>query len=82
MVKTDILVVGAGIVGTATALELAGRHDVQVVDAGALDDVIQVTRWDGAGEPTFEWRPRRPVPAQSEAFETTWRRYRENKNIG
>lgn len=52
------------------------------LDAGALDDVIQVTRWDGAGEPTFEWRPRRPVPAQSEAFETTWRRYRENKNIG
>lgn len=52
------------------------------LDAGALDDVIQVTSWDGEGEPTFAWRPRRPIPEQTEAFETTWRTYRENKNIG
>ncbi|WP_232547647.1 FAD-binding protein [Propioniciclava soli] len=52
------------------------------LDVGALDDVIQVTRWDGAGEPTFDWRARRPIPEQTEAFENTWRSYRENKNIG
>lgn len=52
------------------------------LDAGALDDVIQVTSWDGEGEPTFAWRQRRPIPEQTEAFETTWRTYRENKNIG
>ena len=29
----------------------------------------------------FTWRPCRPIPAEEEAFETVWRRYRENKNI-
>ncbi len=52
------------------------------LDAGALDEVIQVTTWDGEGEPTFTWRPRRPIPEHAEAFETTWRSYRDDKNIG
>ena len=52
------------------------------LDAGRLDDVVQVTTWDGVGEPEFEWRPRRPIPAHDEAFENTWRTYRESKNIG
>lgn len=52
------------------------------LDGGKLDDVIQVTTWDGEGEPTFEWRERRPIPEHLEPFETTWRTYRENKNIG
>lgn len=51
------------------------------LDGGALDDVIQVTSWDGVGEPTFAWRPRRAIPDHAEAFENTWRSYRETKNI-
>lgn len=51
------------------------------LDGGRLDEVIQVTSWDGEGEPTFEWRPRRPIPEHAEAFENTWRSYRETKNI-
>ncbi|QIK71069.1 FAD-binding protein [Propioniciclava coleopterorum] len=52
------------------------------LDAGKLDDVIQVTSWDGAADPEFTWRERRPIPEHAEAFENTWRTYRENKNIG
>lgn len=51
------------------------------LDGGALDDVIQVTTWDGQGEPTFAWRPRRPIPEDLLPFETTWRSYRDSKNI-
>jgi hypothetical protein len=29
----------------------------------------------------FIWRPCRPVPEENEAFETVWRRYREDENI-
>ncbi len=52
------------------------------LDGGALDDVIQVTAWDGTQPPTFTWRPRRPLPTHDEAFETTWRGYRADHNIG
>ena len=27
------------------------------------------------------WRPVRPIPQEDEAFETVWRRYRQNKNV-
>lgn len=52
------------------------------LDGGALDDVIQVTAWDGVEAPTFTWRERRPIPVHDEAFENTWRGYRTDKNIG
>ena len=52
------------------------------LDAGRLDDVVQVTTWNGESAPEFTWRPRRPIPAHDEAFENTWRTYRETKNIG
>ena len=32
------------------------------LDGGKLDDVIQVTTWDGVSEPTFAWRERRAIP--------------------
>ena len=52
------------------------------LDGGKLDDVIQVTTWDGVSEPTFAWRERRAIPEDLVPFETTWRTYRESKNIG
>lgn len=33
------------------------------------------------GSCVFHWRPVRAIPEGSEAFETVWRNYRENKNI-
>lgn len=51
------------------------------LDGGTLDEVIQVTTWDGEAEPTFEWRERRAIPEDLVPFETTWRTYRETKNI-
>ena len=47
-----------------------------------LAGVIQETTWDGEHEPTFAWRPVRPIPpGDVEAFEVTWRRFRETRNV-
>lgn len=51
-------------------------------DDGKLDGVIQVTRWDGSSAPEFDWRERRPIPDHTEAFENTWRTYRDTRSIG
>ena len=34
---------------------------------------------DSAAEPTFHWRPRRPIPHPEESFERVWKRYREKQ---
>jgi succinate dehydrogenase/fumarate reductase flavoprotein subunit len=47
-------------------------------DNGALDDVIQETAWTGP-EPTFDWRPRRPIPTPEDSFEKVWKTYRESR---
>lgn len=47
-------------------------------DDGALDDMIQMTRWDGVSAPEFDWRRRRPIPELAAAFENTWRAYRDS----
>ncbi|MEX2549236.1 MAG: FAD-binding protein [Nitriliruptoraceae bacterium] len=36
---------------------------------------------DPAGEAVFRWRPRRPIPADDDFFETVWREFREHGNI-
>jgi succinate dehydrogenase/fumarate reductase flavoprotein subunit len=45
------------------------------LDGGALDEVIQESRWTGAGV-DCRWRPRRPIPAEDPGFEAVWRRFR------
>ena len=47
------------------------------LDDGALDNVIQEATWDGRTLPTFQWRPRRPIPADDDVFESVWRSHRE-----
>lgn len=48
----------------------------------ALAEVVQETRWSGHGDPTFTWRPVRPLPpADAVAFETVWRGYRADGNV-
>lgn len=47
---------------------------------GAAPEMIQQGVLAGE-ECRFIWRPCRPVPEENEAFETVWRRYREDENI-
>ncbi len=46
-----------------------------------LTDVIQEVAWDGQGDPSFDWRPVRPIPSDDEFFENVWRHYRDDKNV-
>ena len=48
------------------------------LDNGDLDDFIQETTWDGQSPPTFQWRPRRPIPADNQAFESVWKTFRQS----
>ncbi len=47
---------------------------------GTAPDRIQQGVLEG-GNCRFSWRPCRPIPEDSDAFETVWRGYRENQNI-
>ena len=47
------------------------------LDDGALDPVIQESHWMGRAAPTFRWRPRRPIPASDQIFESVWKTYRD-----
>jgi succinate dehydrogenase/fumarate reductase flavoprotein subunit len=47
---------------------------------GAVPNAIQQGVFSGE-DCRFTWRPCRPVPEENEAFETVWRRYREDENI-
>ena len=47
---------------------------------GAVPNAIQQGVFSGE-DCRFSWRPCRPVPEENEAFETVWRRYREDENI-
>lgn len=50
------------------------------LDDGSQDDLIQELAYDGR-DVQINWRRRRPLPESNEAFETVWRRYREDGNI-
>lgn len=48
-----------------------------------LAQLVQITQWDGNSQPRSIWRPVRPIPEDgAEAFESTWRSYRETGNVG
>ncbi|GAB2455820.1 FAD-dependent oxidoreductase [Xylanimonas ulmi] len=54
------------------------------LDDGALDDQVQevaLTPGEGAGEVTFTWRARRPIPEGGDFFENVWREFREHGNV-
>ncbi len=50
-------------------------------DDGALSGQVQLVRWSPGGV-RCAWRPVRPLPEGGGVFETVWRAYRENGNIG
>jgi hypothetical protein len=63
--------VGPG--GTPGAPQAVDEHPWQA-RSGADPD-------DPAGEAVFRWRPRRPIPADDDFFETVWREFREHGNV-
>lgn len=54
------------------------RH---ILDNGKLDGYIQEIQYKPPFSCETEWRPVRPLPNQSEAFETVWKHYREDGNV-
>ena len=58
----------------------AGLPEMFRFTQGAVPNAIQQGIFSGE-ECQFIWRPCRPVPEENEAFETVWRRYREDENI-
>lgn len=58
----------------------AGLPEMFRFTQGAVPNAIQQGIFFGE-ECQFIWRPCRPVPEENEAFETVWRRYREDENI-
>jgi succinate dehydrogenase/fumarate reductase flavoprotein subunit len=58
----------------------AGLPEMFRFTQGAVPNAIQQGVFSGE-DCRFTWRPCRPVPEENEAFETVWRRYREDENI-
>ncbi len=54
------------------------RH---ILDNGRLNRQIQEIQYKPPLFCETEWRPVRPIPAQSEAFETVWKHYRKDDNV-
>ena len=54
------------------------RH---ILDNGKLDGYIQEIQYKPPLSCETAWRPVRPLPNQSEAFETVWKHYREDGNV-
>ena len=54
------------------------RH---ILDNGKLDGQIQEIQYKPYLSCETVWRPVRPMPNQSEAFETVWKHYREDGNV-
>lgn len=52
-----------------------------ILDGGALDGETQEVDWNGEGEPSFTWRPVRPIPSDDDFFENVWRRFREDDGV-
>lgn len=59
------------------ALEESFRFNGQ---SKACAEFIQFGKLEN-GRCEYHWRSVRPMPEESEAFETVWRNYRENKNV-
>ncbi len=52
------------------------------LDDGSKDDLIQELVYNNvSGEVSVSWRERHPLPFEQEAFETTWRSFREDGNV-
>jgi len=52
-----------------------------VAERRAAAEQVQQGRLEG-DRCVFRWRPVRPIPEGEDFFETVWRGFRENRNIG
>lgn len=64
--------------GSRTALEGAYAFDL---DDGARDALAQVVQMASGTQVDCGWRAVHPIPEEEGAFETVWRRYREDGNV-
>lgn len=84
----DFVAAGGKSRGSCIFLDPEGTTDqsdifdglVYTLDDGNKDALIQEVSYDGS-EVHISWRERNPLPQPTEAFETVWRRFREDGNI-